>query len=679
MQKVYTNFIDQSNNEAGFNVSQYSVSNYPSAFNLQSFEVTGTGNADYDGLYISTGSVFNPINDGGKYGRGFVNANSMVQLAFIQVPPYTNDQFATPSGVWKIDYPNGGTNLTFNYAGLWGNQTIFDVTNIIFDTISIGEARTKQHGENGWVYGNGIEPVGTEPTNVISNTGETHEQISDHLRGQWFMGASAFNPTGQSDISEFQTPVKIYDRSDVILYIGADQVIGTGTQSDLANYTGWTGNGLNEAIAEVLYARISPSTPNSNVFNFNNNYQGSNYFGAEVSFLDYMQARKTRHTTLVKYGIANGTLLNDFDLSNPSSAGNWVMDQLDTMLATLMPNFVQPRVRGLIIHIGENDNLQDIVPNTRAFIEAFRTRYANFDMPVIITRVPDYTLGLEQQFMEDDHAVTIVDTTNLSFDAVTGELTSDGQIQLGYMYARTMKPLLTGELDLYNYDPTFWIDATQYQNFGAISQITDLSINEFNCYQNDATKQPVLASNRINGENAFVFEQKQLLVDSMLGTSGTILGEFFMVCAFKPTLLGRAYFIMQQGSAGGRFVAHLPWTDGRAIFDFGNNSRVAGGDLDVDETYIVTLISSKHHGTQQVRINGSVADSNTTTRFLEVSGQVKIGNHGVDYQTMDLGEMAVWTLPQELDDVQKYEGYMAHKWGVELNYSHPYYNAPPVG
>jgi hypothetical protein len=45
----------------------------------------------------------------------------------------------------------------------------------------------------------------------------------------------------------------------------------------------------------------------------------------------------------------------------------------------------------------------------------------------------------------------------------------------------------------------------------------------------------------------------------------------------------------------------------------------------------------------------------------------------------DLGELLIFNIELDLNDIKKVEGYLAHKWGLtsSLPSNHPYINNPP--
>ena len=85
-----------------------------------------------------------------------------------------------------------------------------------------------------------------------------------------------------------------------------------------------------------------------------------------------MQRRKNA-TTLVKYGIDQSTLATEWDANTTGNALDNLLGDIDTMVASLWNQYVQPRVRGLIINVGAQDNISDLVPKTEAIINKIST------------------------------------------------------------------------------------------------------------------------------------------------------------------------------------------------------------------------------------------------------------------------------------------------------------------
>ena len=672
MHKVYQKFTDKSNNEEGYKLNQFNNRNNKSAFTLLSFEIADANNALVNGTYNRTSTFHDPYIDPNNTKLGWEFSNGTTEVFFEFNPPYNDNQ--TPVGTWRFS-----TNdvLAYNYNGLWINTTTETINNVTFNQVQSGKEHTLENAETHWQPTIGLQHLTPTISTSIVRKGDQHETIGYYKRGEWHFGVNTTNRTGDSQIVDTYEKHPVYDRSDVILYIGDHNVVGTGAIADLQNFDGYSVPTLDQEIPDQLFNDYSTNQTFGAL-------TGGNNFGAEVSFLDYMQRRKKRHTTFLKYGIDQSLLATEWDANTTGNALDNLLGDVDAMVASLWNQYVQPRVRGFIINVGAQDVLANIVPQTEAIINKIRTHFSFYEMPVIVTRTPDDPKGMEQQYMGEvfDH-LKIVDTTDLAHDANFSYpvLTSDSQVTLGQRYAKEMLPMLTGQIDLLQYDPRVWFDASLDNANGNKSVVFDQSEYQNHATQNAVAYQPQSGATTINGFNTYSFNNSNLQLTNPFGATGTSISEFLCVCVMVPRSVTKRSYLFVQGG-GQRLVCHMPWENGVGYFDF---TAISGHRVDtrnaipVDELLVVVMQHSLALGVQAMRVNGELVHQNFNTTTRTLGTNFYLGGGANFYQEMDLCEIAFFVNKVEFDDVQKIEGYLAHKWGKTLHTNHPYSLHPPVG
>jgi hypothetical protein len=238
-----------------------------------------------------------------------------------------------------------------------------------------------------------------------------------------------------------------------------------------------------------------------------------------------------------------------------------------------------------------------------------------------------------------------------------------------------------------------WLDAedtsTITLNGSTVSQLADKSGNGRNAAQATATAQPTYNATGINSKPSLIFDgvDDSLSTVANLGISGNSL---FTIVAVHNVLSTAAYLCpFSFGGTGAGNAFHWMITNAGAPnmwAGFDNSTQLGIVSLSsITSPFIVSMNrTSTVNSSWRIRQNGSelsVTSGNTATVNL-TSAPFNIGRYinGVNYANINFGEIVV--IPSSLDtlSMQKLEGYLAWKWGLEasLPSDHPYKLLPPV-
>ena len=219
--------------------------------------------------------------------------------------------------------------------------------------------------------------------------------------------------------------------------------------------------------------------------------------------------------------------------------------------------------------------------------------------------------------------------------------------------------------------PLIWLDAKDASTITAgtgagILNLGNKGTNGLDAYQTNASLQPQLIANGLNGNpviefngtNYFQFAQTQSLIDKTF----IILYDFLNAAG---NFLGDAAQRFQLSNQMNFFATGYPVSNPTSSKSIGAGWGIAQAD---------------HHATLNYFVNG-VIDPVTQTRSYTAAA---------NFSTFARSTSSNWTgriaaffmLPSPLseDERQRYEGWLAHQWGVtdRLLPGHPYYNTPPV-
>jgi fibronectin-binding autotransporter adhesin len=234
---------------------------------------------------------------------------------------------------------------------------------------------------------------------------------------------------------------------------------------------------------------------------------------------------------------------------------------------------------------------------------------------------------------------------------------------------------------------TAWYDAadasTVLTSGSAVTNWLDKSGNNLHLRQGTPANQPTNGA-AINSLNALDFTGDEMATAS--NPFGTTVSNAFVIAVHKVDSIGQGDLFSLTGSdnTANRWQSHAPWSDGTLYFDCGG----AGAPNRINASYGVSagsvVLSSFYCSTtdnvQQVYKNGSLLASDGTGHTVATGGgNIRVG-HVSNYQDTTLGELIIINGTVSAATRQKFEGYLAHKWGLtnSLPSNHPYKSTPPL-
>jgi hypothetical protein len=236
-----------------------------------------------------------------------------------------------------------------------------------------------------------------------------------------------------------------------------------------------------------------------------------------------------------------------------------------------------------------------------------------------------------------------------------------------------------------------WLDAADSDTLtldgsSNVEQWNDKSGNSRHMTQETGGKRPTYVAGEyveFSYANATILENSSRLG---LATNPTI--AFFSVILFSSlTDFDDSFFQIGEDEIGNIRLAVGPLsTDGWAWRHNNGNNRYGATDTGVVSVPVFYRKSGDTYGDQLFRLNGSsitsIDSTNPTEVLTSTSAKCSVGGGGTleasKYFTGRLYEfLAIPTDNVEL--IQKIEGYLAHKWGLEANLpsDHPYKTKAP--
>jgi hypothetical protein len=247
-----------------------------------------------------------------------------------------------------------------------------------------------------------------------------------------------------------------------------------------------------------------------------------------------------------------------------------------------------------------------------------------------------------------------------------------------------------------------WLDAadatTITESGGAVSQWNDKSGNDKHFSQGTAANRPIINSTAINSKPALVFDG---INDHLVAGSAVIPTTHSLFVVFVPTIENEIGVLLTQWAANqtGRFLIACNQNCGGLAasgrLNSFNGSTTQGGCVisgglgfasDVSITNTATIIESiSATGSESWKLlkNGTEWDSATITSVYQgvntALGTLSASQPSTYYDGQ-LAEIVMTASVLSLNDRQKIEGYLAHKWGLTANLpvDHPYKTALPV-
>jgi hypothetical protein len=229
-----------------------------------------------------------------------------------------------------------------------------------------------------------------------------------------------------------------------------------------------------------------------------------------------------------------------------------------------------------------------------------------------------------------------------------------------------------------------WLDAADEDtitlNSGNVSQWDDKSGNDRHATEGTAADQPEYVEDELGGNGIVRFDgASQRLAGSIDSFQET--HTVFVVAKFRShtdfrravdMMSGSQEYTLCTGSSTNRWLVSRDTHLESALVYNVNAWGIIGSHF-----------NNAAAGFQRRRLNGA---SPSTSGFDKVRGtgedQYFLGNRNDKARAgaVDLAEIIVCTSSLSLEEYEKIEGYLAHRWGLEANLpsGHPYEDAPPV-
>lgn len=232
-----------------------------------------------------------------------------------------------------------------------------------------------------------------------------------------------------------------------------------------------------------------------------------------------------------------------------------------------------------------------------------------------------------------------------------------------------------------NTTTVLWYDADNAGSItsssGLVTQWNDLSGNA-NHVTASGSARPTLTSFAINGKSAITFTPPSNVMTLTNSVSVTQNMTAFLI-ANRAT--GTIYsFGIGFGSAAYPFT--MMWaTSGYVFTAFGTNSGTTINPSANTTTGTKLIATQRNHSTSKERgwINGGYVGQGAISNLYgsEVFNRLG-GRNGSGTHNGHMGEFIL--VGSALSDVdrEKFEGYLAHKWGITLSGGHTYYSGPPT-
>jgi len=235
-----------------------------------------------------------------------------------------------------------------------------------------------------------------------------------------------------------------------------------------------------------------------------------------------------------------------------------------------------------------------------------------------------------------------------------------------------------------------WLDAndssTIHDTGGLVDKWDDKSGNGDNVISSGINR-PTTSSTTINGLNTIQFISTTIGAgDSFDVPSLSLTSEGCAIAVYEPDVAGSGYGFGYTlwGRASGGGGQHVDIWSGASYPALFRDDRPNIGNIGVPDSGVSMLAWNGDPSTAyDGRLNGSATYSSNTsyTADADITNTIsKIGvTHPNYYFNGKLAEMIVLPAYQTDAQIQKIEGYLAHKWGIEANLpaGHTYKSSPP--
>jgi hypothetical protein len=249
-----------------------------------------------------------------------------------------------------------------------------------------------------------------------------------------------------------------------------------------------------------------------------------------------------------------------------------------------------------------------------------------------------------------------------------------------------MSWLITGSQKV-NWDPSrittaLWLDAadasTITQSSNLVSQWNDKSGNGRNATQASSTLRPLYSASRINGKPAIYSDG----IDDLMEFGSAVCPNNFTIIAVgqSNSTDNPKSFVFNQFTTGGagRTQASFVRNDNTALLQLGTTVNVSSAfTLNANQLCEWSRVA----GTGTITVNATNTDTGALTDTIDSGNSSIFGrSFGETYSQVTIGELVIVANGASIDNRQKLEGYLAHKWGLTANLpaDHPYKVNPPA-
>lgn len=245
--------------------------------------------------------------------------------------------------------------------------------------------------------------------------------------------------------------------------------------------------------------------------------------------------------------------------------------------------------------------------------------------------------------------------------------------------------ILTGTLSL-------WLDALDLSTITVqtgVSQWRDKSGNNNHANQSTIASQPQFLSTELQGKPSIRFfpdTSSSSTGDRLtIAHTNSLTPDDYIIAAVIDNdgasgtgPLGFRAFIEKDSGPGRKYWLGNSPGNTLHIDNEGTSLRVFGVGSVIQTAQIVLLAkpATQSIGPAVVRQNGGQVGSDST--FTNLTGNISDMNIGGSFYPWNgLISEVILCANSDSRTIQLIEGYLAHKWGIELTSSHPFVNRPP--
>jgi hypothetical protein len=332
-----------------------------------------------------------------------------------------------------------------------------------------------------------------------------------------------------------------------------------------------------------------------------------------------------------------------------------------------------------ITELVPGDVLDGVSGSAEGYIHVQSTASASWDVPHNTA-----SSNLIVQCMEDDGSYlaytdfTQTDDNNLviSFgSAVTGKAVISPVTEIGSGTSPGVAEGLWTPDELPNLEA--WYDAadetTILASGGAVSQWDDKSNNNHNLTAGGG-EEPTTSIRTLNGLNTIDFNGVDESMSVAFGKTLSQPNSYFLATK-RDSTPGSTMALLDGISSSDRNLVQWGW-GGNGLGIYAGGSAVQNYNVNTTEAKLTTVLfdgANSYLGT-----DGELSPATSDPGSDAITGlSVATNESGSQHFEGYFAEIVVVDGSPTLDDRQRVEGYLAHKWGIDLPGGHPYVSSPP--